>query len=587
MSILKETKRTNKVRGIHKISTFKFLLRKTLHDNREGSPDESQTNEHAQFQNMEAADEALQKLITAQVNRAVAALVNQLPVATPAPTPNNNTIENPHSGLVNSGSGGTPNNSQEGEPGNAINSDLQTLVLTLQKQLKEQSERIEQIPGVPPIIKGVDMDRYSQQPWKPSAAPLLIPKKFKMPDIPKYDGTTDLRDHVTAFTTGVKGNDLTKQEIESVLINKFAHSGAQKVEKRMEDIFKIKQGDSELFREFVDRFQRERMTLPRVPNNWEAIAFTSNLNEKSSEATRRLKESLREFPATTWNDVYNRYSTKLRIEEDTVPRSQKEENIRPRRAETDKRSGKNRYEPYMGPAGKDSRSKQDDQRHDSKPMNREAGSSLRFRNERNHYESRDDDRSLKTRFGGYNFNVSTFELVAVLRSKGDKVRWPKEMRSNPNRRNPDHWCEFHNDHGHKTVDCRFLQSEVDHLLKQGYLTELFSEKGKQAYMKNRQEPQKPLSPKRTVNVISGGEDINGVSYTAANKVSKVTITQGKRVRQVLEEDNITFKDADADGVLTPHNDALVISLIVFYTNVKQVLIDPGSSVNIILLRVLR
>ncbi|XP_070008218.1 uncharacterized protein [Nicotiana sylvestris] len=170
---------------------------------------------------------------------------------------------------------------------------------------------------------------------------------------------------------------------------------------------------------------------------------------------------------------------------------------------------------------------------------------------------------------------------------GDKVRWPKEMRSNPNRHNPDHWCEFHNDHGHKIADCRFLQSEVDHLLKQGYLTELFSEKGKQAYMKNRQEPQKPPSPKRTINVISGGEGINGVSYTAANKVSKVTITQGKRVRQVLEEDNITFNDADADGVLTPHNDALVISLIVFDTNVKQVLIDPGSSVNIILIRVLR
>ncbi|XP_070008609.1 uncharacterized protein [Nicotiana sylvestris] len=136
------------------------------------------------------------------------------------------------------------------------------------------------------------------------------------------------------------------------------------------------------------------MTLPRVLDNWAAIAFTSNLNEKSSEATRRLKESLREFPATTRND--------------------------------------------------------------------------------------------------------------------------------------------------------------------GYLTELFSEKGKQAYMKNRQEPPKPPSPKRTVNVISGGEDINGVTYTAANKISKVTITQGKRMRYVLEEESITFDDADADGVLSPHNDALIL-----------------------------
>ncbi|XP_070029994.1 uncharacterized protein [Nicotiana sylvestris] len=160
------------------------------------------------------------------------------------------------------------------------------------------------------------------------------------------------------------------------------------------------------------------------------------------------------------------------------------------------------------------------------------------------------------------------------------------MRSNPNRHNPDHWCEFHNDHGHKTADCRLLQGEVDHLLKQGYLTELFSEKGKQSYMKNRQEPPKPPSPKRTVNVISGSEEINGVIYTTANKVSKVTITHGKRVRHVLEEESIIFDDADVDGVLTPHNDALIISLLVHDTNVKRVLIDPGSSVNIILLRVL-
>nr|XP_016512691.1 PREDICTED: uncharacterized protein LOC107829735 [Nicotiana tabacum] len=42
-----------------------------------------------------------------------------------------------------------------------------------------------------------------------------------------------------------------------------------------------------------------------------------------------------------------------------------------------------------------------------------------------------------------------------------------------------------------------------------------------------------------------------------------------------------------EGVMTPHNDAPIISLLVHDTNVKRVLIDPGSSANIILLRVLR
>ncbi|XP_075108898.1 uncharacterized protein LOC142180731 [Nicotiana tabacum] len=265
----------------------------------------------------------------------------------------------------------------------------------------------------------------------------------------------------------------------------------------MEDIFKIKQGDSKLLREFVDRFQHERMTLPRVPDNWAAMTFTSNLNEKSSEATRILKESLREFPATTWNDVYNRYNTKLRIKEDTITQFQKEE--------------------------------KDNSRYDHRSRDRESGSLSRFGKERNARETHGDDRSSKAKIRNYSFNVSTSELVAVLRSMGDKVRWPKEMRSNPNRRNPDHRCEFHHNHDHKMADCRLLQGEVDHLLNQGYLTELFSEKGKQAYMKNRQEPPKPPSPKRIVNVISGGEEINGVTYTVAKKVSKVTVTYGKQV----------------------------------------------------------
>ncbi|XP_070029527.1 uncharacterized protein [Nicotiana sylvestris] len=138
----------------------------------------------------------------------------------------------------------------------------------------------------------------------------------------------------------------------------------------------------------------------------------------------------------------------------------------------------------------------------------------------------------------------------------------------------------------KQAESRFLVRVLKRSRSQnGGLQIVTSEKEKQAYMKNRQEPPKPPSQKWTVNVISGGEEINGVTYTATKKVAKITVSRRKRVRQVLEEDSITFYDLDADSVLTPHNDALVISLLVHDTNVKRVLIDPGSFMNIILLRV--
>lgn len=64
------------------------------------------------------------------------------------------------------------------------------------------------------------------------------------------------------------------------------------------------------------------------------------------------------------------------------------------------------------------------------------------------------------------------------------------------------------------------------MLKKGYLTDLFSEKGKQAYMKNREESPKPPSPKRTVNVITGGEEVNGVTYTGTKRTTTISITMG-------------------------------------------------------------
>ncbi|XP_019235231.1 PREDICTED: uncharacterized protein LOC109215581 [Nicotiana attenuata] len=78
-------------------------------------------------------------------------------------------------------------------------------------------------------------------------------------------------------------------------------------------------------------------------------------------------------------------------------------------------------------------------------------------------------------------------------------------------------------------------------------------------MKNRQEPIKPPSPKRTVIVISGREEVNGVTYTAEKKTSKVTVTHGKRILYVLEEDSSSVniillrvvKEMQADDKMVP------------------------------------
>ncbi|XP_075101934.1 uncharacterized protein LOC142177357 [Nicotiana tabacum] len=211
-----------------------------------------------------------------------------------------------------------------------------------------------------------------------------------MTEMPKYDGTSNPQEHITTYTTAVKGNDLAPHEIESVLLKIFgetftsgaltwysllpehsidsfemladsfvkAHADARKVQARKANIFRIAHRESELLREFVTRFQKERMLLPTIPDEWAAEAFTKGLNPRSLNAFRKLKESLLEFQATTWVDVHNQYESKIRIEDDQVGflsstkgweknREKTKDDI-----DTDRRTSRERFLPYEWTEGR-------------------------------------------------------------------------------------------------------------------------------------------------------------------------------------------------------------------------------------------
>ncbi|XP_070055292.1 uncharacterized protein [Nicotiana tomentosiformis] len=211
-----------------------------------------------------------------------------------------------------------------------------------------------------------------------------------MTEVPKYDRMSDPQEHITTYTTVVNGNDLAPHEIEFVLLKKFgetltrgaltwysllsehsidsfemlvdsfikAHVGSRKVQARKADIFRIAQGEYELLREYVTRFQKERVLLPAVPDEWAAEAFTKGLNPRSSDAPRKLKESLLEFQETTWEEVHNRYESKIRIKDDQVgfPSSTKgrEKNKEKMKYDIDtyRRTSRGRFLPYERTEGR-------------------------------------------------------------------------------------------------------------------------------------------------------------------------------------------------------------------------------------------
>ncbi|XP_070049403.1 uncharacterized protein [Nicotiana tomentosiformis] len=187
------------------------------------------------------------------------------------------------------------------------------------KKVETYNSRVDQILGAPPILKGLDSKKFVRKPSPPSVAPKPIPKKFRMPKIPKYNRTSDPNEYATSYTCAIKGNDLEDDEIESALLKKFGetlskgamilyhnfppnsidsfamlddsfvkeHAGAIKVETRKSDLFKVKQKDNEMLREFVSRYQMERMDLPPVADYWAVQAFTQGLNIRSSVSSQQ------------------------------------------------------------------------------------------------------------------------------------------------------------------------------------------------------------------------------------------------------------------------------------------------------------
>ncbi|XP_070034776.1 uncharacterized protein [Nicotiana tomentosiformis] len=180
--------------------------------------------------------------------------------------------------------------------------------------------------------------------------------------------------------------------------------------------------------------------------------------------------------------------------------------------------------------------------------------------------------------------ISIVELVSAIRNIKE-ARFLRPMRSDSSQRDPDLWCEYHRANGHRTWDCQHLREEVATLLKNGHLREFLSDRAKNNYGRNRDNAESSKAgeeaPRRKINMIFGGNDINGVTFSVVKK-TKVSITHSKR----LWEDDITFTEEDVDGLLLPHNDAPVISLNMLDFKIKHVLVDPGSSANIIQWRVL-
>ncbi|XP_070054429.1 uncharacterized protein [Nicotiana tomentosiformis] len=164
-----------------------------------------------------------------------------------------------------------------------------------------------------------------------------------------------------------------------------------------------------------------------------------------------------------------------------------------------------------------------------------------------------------------NFNVDTASIVSAI-GRIKETKWSRPLQSNPTQWNPNLICKYHGTHGHRTEDCQQLREEVARLFNNGHLREFLSDRAKNHFRnKNSNKQIEQEKPHHVINMIIGGVDV----------------PQGRKIKRT------SFSDKDVEGIVQPHNDALVISVLINKSRVKCVLIDPGSSANIIRSRVVK
>ncbi|XP_060210560.1 uncharacterized protein LOC132637497 [Lycium barbarum] len=314
-----------------------------------------------------------------------------------------------------------------------------------------------------------------------------------------------------------------------------AHAGAKTVQARKADIFRIAQRDDELLREFVNRFQRERMELPPVLEEWAAQAFTKGLNPRRSTTSFKLKDNLLEYEAVTWADVHNRYKFKIWVEDDQVEllpghinMSKNSERSR-KNYEPETRASREKYRPYSQsekPSFRSNKSRSGPNHFSSK------GDKLAERQSNSRGLSFRSDASSSTRnkdiprIPEYNFNINISDLVSAI-GRITEARWPRPLRFDPVQRDPNVKCEYHETHGHRIEDCHQLREKVARLLKNGHLRQFLSERAKSHYKERESHKRaEPVEPQHVINMIIEGTNAPRGSVTKRTKVKHILIDQG-------------------------------------------------------------
>ncbi|XP_024022417.1 uncharacterized protein LOC112091911 [Morus notabilis] len=405
----------------------------------------------------------------------------------------------------------------------------------LEKQIRSRLNNFEQVVGKVAEAVNVDAKMYTSydHPFIESIIRVPLPDKYKSPPIPLYDGRSDPDDHLEVYT----GHMVLHGYPEEVMCRAFRNhlfdlrgggSGVKKYIPPKQNLSRVYQGPNEPLKDWIARFREQVTATEGISDEVALMGALSSMKKDipySTDLDRRPLHTYQEF-LTRAQGFINAEEAKKALKS-KVTASAKEE---VEQASSQNNSKKRQAPPQV----------QAEQRYNPAPSNR----------------------------GG---NAST--------SQGENKR-PKPQ-----------WNDAYTP---LTMGIEDVYHEINHL--QGRLSEYQADRRNNNNRRNndRREEQRhdnPPEPVGVIRTIFGGPYLSGTSRRAQKEYAgeakekfsqRIMNVFGREAKAARYEDaEITFSEADARGVHFLQSDALVIEAMIGNHTVCRILVDNGSSVDIL------
>nr|XP_023884404.1 uncharacterized protein LOC111996645 [Quercus suber] len=378
-----------------------------------------------------------------------------------------------------------------------------------------------------------DLVHRTDSPFVTSINAHPLPPKFKMPSLDSYDGTRDPFNYIATFKTTIHLQGVPDE----IMCRAFpttlkgpARVWFSKIPPNTMTSFEELSKLEDLTVDEVD----DKLLLAAFHNGVNSDLFIHKLYEKEPQSMAKLVHSAQNFMNVEDAIIAKKRKRAERME--TNPVRHAEQGSRPKKGRIEEKNDRD---------------------------NKRPGSSVR----------------------NQQYTPLNVPLEQVLMQIKDdpSLNWPEKMKGDSNKRNRNKYCRFHRDHGHDTDECFDLKQQIENLIRQGKLRNFLGRDHKDEKLKGKVEESSRL-PLGEIRVIMGGS-LAGQSSKSKKAYLKVVQSvqlsgQSPGVR-TTDEQAITFMDEDAKGIHHPHDDAIVITLVIVDYTTRKVLIDNGSSADIL------